>query len=303
MHAECVASILAQVILRVLRRALHEEDPLLAVGRMLDIVHSALAHEVPRRRACGQPLASEAGGGGEGLKSQLQVEFPSRTMRASESFFSPGSASVRVGASELASDDNVRDSAEATRSGVCSTPCAEVICGQASDVADGSRLQAASVAIDVPEPRSGAPSSQQITAFVLQPVVAELSRLCNARCPRRRYLIGAFAELLYSQQQHALPPDEVCFFSGGRCFPHTLSFATQGAASLLLGLLAEQESFFQLHQYVQYQVVADSHATAVQLLQLVPEYAPALELALDMLQRLGSSANEIVLRELLDQVE
>jgi hypothetical protein len=80
-----------------------------------------------------------------------------------------------------------------------------------------------------------------------------------------------------------------------------LQSADEEAGAMLLGLLAEQGSFFQLHQYVQYQVVADSHATAAQLLELAPLYLPALELALDMLQRLGAAANEALLRRLLEQ--
>ena len=45
------------VILQVLRRALQEHDPLPSVGRMFDILHSALARDVARRRAWAQPAA------------------------------------------------------------------------------------------------------------------------------------------------------------------------------------------------------------------------------------------------------
>ena len=105
---------------------------------------------------------------------------------------------------------------------------------------------------------------------VFQPAIAQLPTSCDPRCPKRRYLIAAITEYMHSQQQHALPPD-----------------GEVGGA--LLALLAQQRSFFQLHQFVQYHIVADSPALAAQLLALVPEYPPAAELALDMLRRLGAA--------------
>ena len=89
-------------------------------------------------------------------------------------------------------------------------------------------------------------------------------------------------EYMRSQQQHALPTDGEL---GG----------------LLLCLLAQQRSYFQLHQFVQYHIVTDSPALAAQLLSLAPDYPPAAELALDMLRRLGGGANELILEHLLSR--
>ena len=98
------------------------------------------------------------------------------------------------------------------------------------------------------------------------------------------------------------------------------------ASGALLALLAEQKSYFQLHQFVQYHVVADSallaaqaramiglrkaHTAqflhphlpsllALQLLELEEKYLPAAELVLDMLRRLGAASNETVMGHLL----
>ena len=98
---------------------------------------------------------------------------------------------------------------------------------------------------------------------VFQPAIAQLPTPPSSRCPKRRYLIAAMAECMRSQQQHALPTD-----------------GELGGA--LLALLAQQRSYFQLHQFVQYHIVTDSPALAAQLLSLAPDYPPASELALDL---------------------
>jgi len=77
----------------------------------------------------------------------------------------------------------------------------------------------------------------------------------------------------------------------------------QELAIALLDILAQQGSYYQLHQLVQYHIVADSPRLVSQLLALVPEYEPASQLALDMLKRLGPSAHEAILHQLLKQGE
>lgn len=117
---------------------------------------------------------------------------------------------------------------------------------------------------------------------VFRPAVAALPTPCDPRCAKRRYLIAAITEYLHSQQQHALPTDGEI-------------------GALLLALLAQQRSFYQLHQFVQYHVVADSAPLAAQLLALEAQYPPAAELAMDMLKRLGAAANDTIMRHLLEQ--
>ncbi len=54
---------------------------------------------------------------------------------------------------------------------------------------------------------------------------------------------------------------------------------------LLINVLVQRKSWFQLHQLLQYHVISDSKAVACLLLSLESVYAPAYQLALDMLAR------------------
>jgi len=134
------------------------------------------------------------------------------------------------------------------------------------------------------QPRTRAPSSRQIVARVFWPAIKALPQPPDGRSPERRHLIGVITEYLHAQYQHALPADEEL-------------------AIALLDILAQQGSYYQLHQLVQYHIVADSPRLVSQLLALVPEYEPASQLALDMLKRLGPSAHEAILHQLLKQGE
>lgn len=55
---------------------------------------------------------------------------------------------------------------------------------------------------------------------------------------------------------------------------------------LLVRTLVRASRFYELHQFLQYHVVADSVPLACQLLSLAAVYAPASQLGLDMLLRL-----------------
>jgi len=127
-------------------------------------------------------------------------------------------------------------------------------------------------------------ASALLVRVVFAPAVAALGTPADPRCQARRYLIGALTELLHSLQRHARMADEE-------------------AGALLLDLLAEQGSYFQVHQYVQYNVVPDSPRLVAQLFTLAPAYPPAAALAVDILRRLGASANEAIIDWMLHHGE
>merc|ERR1719189_26161 len=62
---------------------------------------------------------------------------------------------------------------------------------------------------------------------------------------------------------------------------------------LLINLLVQNGSWYQLHQLLQYHVIADSKPLACLLLSLESVYPAAGQLAIDMLVRLKNSADEI----------
>ncbi|KAL1527343.1 hypothetical protein AB1Y20_016013 [Prymnesium parvum] len=130
-------------------------------------------------------------------------------------------------------------------------------------------------------PDSGPPmvslsASAQLVRAVFLPAVEKLSHPADVRDPARRYLIGALTALLHSLLRHAHMADEE-------------------AGSLLISLLAEQGSYFQVHQFVQYNAVPDSPRLVVQLFDMAPRYPPAAALAVDLLRRLGPPAHETII--------
>ncbi|XP_014249650.1 regulator of MON1-CCZ1 complex [Cimex lectularius] len=62
---------------------------------------------------------------------------------------------------------------------------------------------------------------------------------------------------------------------------------------LLIQSLVANDNYYQLHQLLQYHVIADSKPIACRLLSLQNEYPAAAQLAIDMLERLGSGREEI----------
>ena len=126
--------------------------------------------------------------------------------------------------------------------------------------------------------------ASKVIEFIFVPAVAALPPVVDSRCPERRYVIAALTELIHSQQTHSLPPDD-------------------DTGLLLLNLLAEQGSYYQIHQHVQYNIVPDSPRLAALLLSLDDVFPPAAALAKDILRRLGPSANEVVIDRLLQQGE
>ncbi|KAK3089040.1 hypothetical protein FSP39_000342 [Pinctada imbricata] len=69
---------------------------------------------------------------------------------------------------------------------------------------------------------------------------------------------------------------------------------------LIINILVPNNCFYQLHQFLQYHVLTDSKPLACLMLSLESVYAPAHQLALDMLKRL-STANEEIIEVLLSK--
>lgn len=63
---------------------------------------------------------------------------------------------------------------------------------------------------------------------------------------------------------------------------------------LVITTLVHRKAYYQLHQLLQYHVVADSKPLACLLLSLENLYPAAHQLALDMLKRLGNAHEEII---------
>merc|ERR1719443_2469766 len=63
---------------------------------------------------------------------------------------------------------------------------------------------------------------------------------------------------------------------------------------LMINTLVLNNSFYQLHQFLQYHVFTDSKPLACLLLSLESAYPPSHQLALDMLKRLSTANEEIV---------
>lgn len=88
-------------------------------------------------------------------------------------------------------------------------------------------------------------------------------------------LQAVLLELLLCLNQHQVAP---------RQFLH----------ELLINLSVKSGKFYQLHQILQYGVIGDSKQVACLLLSLEAAYAPAKQLALDMMARLGTATEEMI---------
>ena len=62
----------------------------------------------------------------------------------------------------------------------------------------------------------------------------------------------------------------------------------------MINILVQSNSFYQLHQFLQYHILSDSKPLALLLLSLEERYPAGYNLALDMLKRLGNCHEEIV---------
>ncbi len=63
---------------------------------------------------------------------------------------------------------------------------------------------------------------------------------------------------------------------------------------LIMNILIDNKSFYQLHQFLQYHVICDSKPLAFLLLSKELVYPPATQLAMDMFKRLGTADGEIM---------
>ena len=63
---------------------------------------------------------------------------------------------------------------------------------------------------------------------------------------------------------------------------------------MVINCLVRNNHYYQLHQFLQYHVIADSSPVACQLLSIENRYPPAGQLALDMLKRLNTKPEHIV---------
>jgi len=122
--------------------------------------------------------------------------------------------------------------------------------------------------------------SREMLDNVFKPAVAKLPSSCDARNTARRYLIAAMTEFLHSQLHAGRPLDPEL-------------------GMLLVSLLSQQGSFFQVHQLVQYHVLGDSLALVESLLEIEQCYPPATELAMDMMWRLGARTHGALVDRLL----
>ncbi|XP_023219374.1 uncharacterized protein C18orf8 homolog [Centruroides sculpturatus] len=90
-----------------------------------------------------------------------------------------------------------------------------------------------------------------------------------------KYIVAILVEYIRSLTQYQLPVQH---------FLH----------ELLINHLVQHRCFYQLHQFLQYQILTDSKPLACLLLSLQNLYPASDQLALDMLKRLGKANEEIV---------
>lgn len=90
-----------------------------------------------------------------------------------------------------------------------------------------------------------------------------------------QFMVSVLVEYIRSLSQYSVPVEHFLY-------------------ELVINLLVRHNRYYQLHQFLQYHVVNDSKHVACLLLSLENIYAPAFQLALDMLKRLATANEEIL---------
>lgn len=90
-----------------------------------------------------------------------------------------------------------------------------------------------------------------------------------------RFLVAALVEYIRSLHKLQIPVEHFLF-------------------ELVMNVLIENKSFYQLHQFLQYHVISDSKPLACLLLSRELIYPPATQLAMDMFKRLSTADSEII---------
>ena len=90
-----------------------------------------------------------------------------------------------------------------------------------------------------------------------------------------RYLVAALVEYIRSLHKVQLSVEHFLY-------------------ELVMNILIENKSFYQLHQFLQYHVISDSKPLACLLLSRELVYPPATQLAMDMFKRLSTADGEII---------
>ena len=296
----------ASVILEVFAKSIDEEEGLPVLARMFDLLHAATARSLLTRRAFGASVAAAALASPRPTKPRVTpVPAADTSVDVSAGETTSASSSVSASVRDSVSGVSTADADDAGRSSPPpatppatppTTPAAAPAAAPAADVsasASDTSLDSARPPqlLEAPSPaaaaqsngeREGPPDSALFVARVFETAVAQLPKPADAQNARRRYVLAVLTEYLHSQQQHALTLDV-------------------SAGMLLLTLLEEQGSFYQLHQFVQYHLVPDSLELAYRLLALESKYPPAVELAMDMFKRLGPLGNDALMSCLLER--
>ena len=90
-----------------------------------------------------------------------------------------------------------------------------------------------------------------------------------------RFLVASLVEYIRSLHKFQIPVEHFLY-------------------ELVMNVLIENKSFYQLHQFLQYHVISDSKPLACLLLSRELIYPPASQLAMDMFKRLSTADSEII---------
>ena len=270
----------SEVIIEVFAKSLLEQEVPPILARMFDLLHAAVARSLLSHCAFCTATAASSVSGCVGASANATL-----VAAAAAAALEPPSTSctTRQTDAPAPSPRGVALMDEAGNLQLMNEP-AEEAAAAATDLGSGGPLPSAGERppAAAQEQREGPPDSAVFVSRVFGAAVKLLPSLANAQEPRRQYLVTALTEYLHSQQQHALPLDV-------------------SAGTLLLTLLEEQGSYYQVHQLVQYHLVPDSTSLAARLLRLEPMHPPAAELALDMLKRLGPLGADGLMNCLLER--
>eukprot|EP01128_Nolandella_sp_AFSM9_P005846 TRINITY_DN2910_c0_g1_i1.p1 TRINITY_DN2910_c0_g1~~TRINITY_DN2910_c0_g1_i1.p1 ORF type:complete len:805 (+),score=138.20 TRINITY_DN2910_c0_g1_i1:28-2415(+) len=269
-----------QLLLKTLRLALLERESLTVLGRIFDMLNRPLAAHLSQTVGFNGPVESD-------FTVKKTATFWRTFLRSSTALPRTAPLGSKLNPSLLPPPAL----STPPSSGSLATP--SLTTTGASDDDEGANGPSST---SVATPSDSESSSENLP--VASPLLGSKKRNRNAVTPMPRtegYLVVS-QEMIYA---HVLLPVEetgeldshflvAVVVEYVRCLNYQSIPVQSFLYEFIIDQLVRHNRFYQLHQFLQYHVIADSLHVACQLLSLETLYPPCYQLALDMLKRLGA---------------
>lgn len=299
-----------EILLRTLRSALVERESLSVFASIFDMLNRVLAAHIAQTSAARGTNASEYHGHVD-LTTRKTATFWRTFLRNQHELVTPFSTPPRTPNLAQHAEQSEGEEREAFEIVDGSVAPGYVSLSASTDFADNSSVEsdADESSAASATPQSARKGDAPLTKAFSEPALRKsgtVEEKSEARTPPprlpRQPVTRTEGYLVIEQEQMytnvLLPVEEEGLVDSAYLvavaveYIRTLNYQHIVVKSFLYEFIIDQlvrhNRYYQLHQFIQYHVIADSLHVACQLLSLEDFYPPSYQLALDMLKRLGS---------------